>query len=133
MDTKQIEDLEKFEKLVRNYVVPHYFPDYQGDNPKLEKYINDKVLYYMKLGLTNADMEEKLRIKAEKNKEYWEKEKAIVEEQNKERKAEWLMKKEKEEKEEKEEKKYRKDTLIGLIRFILIFVAGMIAFLYFSR
>lgn len=80
MELSKIEELEKFERLVRNYVAPNYFPRpfYPIDN-LMEKFMDDKILYYLKLGLTSADMKKKIE---ERNK----RRKACEEEEERERK-----------------------------------------------
>jgi len=58
----KIEELEEFEKLVREYIAPYYIQDYlgYGRDYEFEKQIDNKVLYYLKMGLTNKDMKFKI-------------------------------------------------------------------------
>lgn len=67
---KEIEEMEKFEQLVRQYVAPYYVQDYLGyaRDYEFEKWIELKVLYYYKLGLTSEDMELKIKLRNERLK-----------------------------------------------------------------
>jgi len=64
----EIEEMEKFERLVRQYVAPYYIADSlgYGRDYKFEKSIDDKVIYYFKLGLTSEDMELKIKLRNER-------------------------------------------------------------------
>ncbi len=68
MTPSKIEELEKFESLVRQYVAPYYLPLYGADLPT-EKFIDNKVLYYLKLGLNSSDIEKKIEKKNKLQKE----------------------------------------------------------------
>ena len=76
MQKEKIEELESFESLVREYVAPYYFPVY-GPVFETEKYIDEKVLYYLKLGLTSDDMKKKI----EKRNKQWEEDRKYNKEQ----------------------------------------------------
>ena len=68
MNKEKIEEIEKFERLVRKFVAPFYIADSlgYGRDYQYEKSIDDKVLYYLKLGLTCEDMEDKIKRRDEK-------------------------------------------------------------------
>jgi hypothetical protein len=50
-----IEEVEKLEKIVW-YLEADYYTAYPSRNFELEKFICDKVLYYIKLGVTGKDL-----------------------------------------------------------------------------
>jgi hypothetical protein len=68
MNIEKIKEIEEFEYLVRKYVAPFYFADClgYGRDYAFEKYIDERVLYYMKLGLTIDDMRLKIKLKNER-------------------------------------------------------------------
>jgi len=60
MDIKKIEELERFEKLVWK-LHGGYYVGYPQRDFVFEKSIDDKVLYYLKLGLTVEDLDFKVK------------------------------------------------------------------------
>lgn len=78
----KLEDLEKYEKLVRAIYYPRFFPynkplDYVL---KMEKAINNSVIYFLKAGVSLQDLEKKLEVIKKKRREEMEKEQKEMEE-----------------------------------------------------